>query len=71
MLIFHDYPVQGAIFDMDGTMFDSSLLDNIVGTAWTYVAPTVLKKSRTTLKLGGVLKSMLTLNEAIIDVKKG
>ena len=24
-----------------------------------------------TLKMGGVLKSMLTLNEAIIDVKEG
>ncbi|MFM6957962.1 MAG: bifunctional mannitol-1-phosphate dehydrogenase/phosphatase, partial [Acinetobacter sp.] len=26
MLIFHDYPVQGALFDMDGTMFDTERL---------------------------------------------
>ena len=26
MLIFHDYPVQGALFDMDGTMFDTEHL---------------------------------------------
>ena len=26
MLIFHDYPVQGAIFDIDGTMFDTERL---------------------------------------------
>ena len=28
-------------------------------------------EDRTALMLGGVLKSMLTLNEAIIDVKEG
>ena len=31
----------------------------------------VRPKSTLTSKIGGVLKSMLTLNEAIIDVKEG
>ena len=32
---------------------------------------TTIRRNNTTLKAGGVSKSMLTLNEAIIDVKKG
>ena len=32
--------------------------------------PTIARENKSIIKVGGVLKSMLTLNEAIIDVKE-